>query len=44
MVAVSLVVSMGEVMGMLGVLVDKDGTKGVLVRMVNIVVSAGPVV
>ena len=44
MVAVSLVVSMGEVMGMLGVLVDKDGMKGVLVSMVNIVVSAGPVV
>ena len=43
-VAVSLVDGMGEVMGMLSVLVDKDGMTGVLVGMVNIVVSSGPVV
>ena len=42
--AVSLVDGMGEVMGMLSVLVDKDGMTGVLVGMVNIVVSSGPVV
>ena len=55
MVSESLVVDgMGEVMGMLSVLVDKDGTKdvlevwvdrkGVLVGMVDIVVSSVPVV
>ena len=43
-VAVSLVDGMSEVMGMLSVLVDKDGMTGVLVGMVNIVVSSGPVV
>ena len=43
-VAVSLVDGMGEVMGMLSVLVDKDGMTGVLVGMVNIVVSSEPVV
>jgi len=42
-VAVSLVDGMSEVMGMLSVLVDKDGMKGVLEGMVNIVVSSGPV-
>ena len=46
MVAVPLVDGMGEVMvGMFCVLVDKDGVwKGVLIGMVNIVVSSGPVV
>ena len=51
MVAVPLVDGMGEVMvGMFCVLVDKNGVKDVLgarvvlIGMVNIVVSSGPVV
>ena len=46
MVPVSLVDGMDEVMvGMFCVLVDKDGVwKGVLIGMVNIVVSSEPVI